>query len=112
MASIAFVDIAAAQAAGWIVERTTQIDGKNVTRLKFNAVGQPGASGREVSLDGVGASSGAADTAALANCNAWRAQRYGPDSGSASVSTLQNPAASPSTQGVAPTHASLTKDRH
>jgi hypothetical protein len=113
MASNNLASIAAATAAGWKLERYTRPNGTFVTSLKLPIVGQPGNNGREQVTDGESVtSSAAADTVALANCNAWRANRYGSDSAGQNVSTVQNPAASPSTQGVTPVHATLTKDKH
>jgi hypothetical protein len=55
---------------------------------------------------------GVADTNALAAANAWRAQRYGSDSAGVNLSPQQDPAASPTTQGVVPSHHTLTKDKN
>jgi hypothetical protein len=112
MAANTLASIAAATAAGYSLERTTRIDGKNVTRLKKNVSGLPGQSGSLLVFEGEGTTSGNADTASLANLNEWRNNRYGRDSAAASASSYPNAAASPSSQTSAPTHTSLTKDRH
>ena len=111
MAANTLANIAAATAAGYSLERTTRVDGRNVTRLKKNVSGLPGQSGSLLVFEGEGASSGAADTASLANLNKWRDNRYGSDSAAVSTSSIPAAATSPSTQGVTPTHANLTKDR-
>jgi hypothetical protein len=112
MASNALASIAAATAAGYVLERVTGSDGKNRTRLKKQVSGQPGVGGSSLTWEGEAASSGAADTAALANLNSWRSNRYGADSAQASLSTVPDASATPSSQTSAPTHQSLTKDRH
>jgi hypothetical protein len=112
MAAIALANIAAATAAGYTLERFTLPSGAFVTRLAKKATGIQGQSGAFVQWQGESSvSSAAADTAALTNCNRWRDNRYGPDSASASVSPTPDSATSPSTQGVVPTHRSMTKDR-
>lgn len=122
MASNVFASIAAATAAKYIyvitdrgveigVSQSAQVPGRYTVNLSGNVVGQPGgATGGKVSFHGEGATSTTAKTAALANLNNWRVQRYGGDSTAASSSTLPEPATSPSTQGVAPTLTALTKD--
>ena|SRR5690348_14863349 len=111
MAANTLASIAAATAAGYVLERTTLLNGNNVTRLRKHFSGQDGVAGGPLLFTGEGTSSGAADTAALANLNFWRDQRYGKDSAAASLSPTPAAAASPNTQGVAPTHRSTTKDR-
>lgn len=118
MAANTLANIAAATAAGYGLERFTRQGGTptavttvNVTRLKKHIVGLPGQSGGERVFEGEGSTSGAADTAALANANKWRDNRYGSDSAAVSKSSVPDAATSPSTQGVTPTHRTLTKDR-
>lgn len=112
MAANALANIAAATAAGYTLERTTLASGRNVTRLSKRTSGMPGKEGSLVSFDGEGATSGAADTAALANLNNWRNLRYGVDSAQASLSPQENAATFGSHgPGTSPTHASTTKDR-
>ena len=113
MAANTLASIAAATAAGYKLERTLLPGGQNITKLSKAITGTEGQSGRYVEFAGDSSvSAGAADTAALANLNKWRDNRYGPDSAAASLSPLPNAAASPSTQGVAPTHRTMTKDVH
>lgn len=110
MASNNFANVAAATSAGWTVERFVRTSGENVTRLKLNIAGLPGESGQEIECAGQGASSGAADTVALANCNQWRAQRYGSDSAGVNLSPIPEPGLA---LGSSPrTHTALTKDKH
>lgn len=112
MAANAFANIAAATAAGYTLERTTLASGRNVTRLSKRTSGMPGKEGSLVTFDGEASTSGAADTAALANLNAWRNNRYGVDSAQASLSPQQTAATFGSQgPGTSPTHASTTKDR-
>ena len=112
MAANALANIAAATAAGYTLERTTLASGRNVTRLSKRTSGMPGKEGSLVSFDGEGATSGAADTAALANLNNWRNDRYGVDSAQASLSPQPSAATFGSHgPGTAPTHASTVKDR-
>ena len=119
MAANTLASIAAATAAGYKLERTVQPAsiaqplGSNITKLGKQVTGVQGQGGRYVEFAGESTvSSAAADTAALANLNKWRDNRYGSDSATASVSQVQDAATSPSTQGVVPTHRSMTKDTH
>jgi hypothetical protein len=118
MAANTLANIAAAIAAGYVLEWFTRQGGTptaattvNVTRLKKQSSGLPGQSGGQIVFEGEGATSGAADTSSLANLNKWRDNRYGSDSAAVSASSIPDAAASPTTQGVAPTHRALTKDR-
>ena len=113
MAANTLASIAAATAAGWKLERYVLPAGQFVTKLGRKLTGIEGQVGRYAEFPGESAvSSAAADTASLANLNAFRNNRYGIDS--AAVSTSQTPVAatSPNTQGVVPTHGALTKDKN
>lgn len=124
MASIAFANIAAAQAAGYVeivLDRGAQVQQPgNIqapqprfqVKLEGQLVGQPGTSGSRVEFIGEGASQVAAEAVALANLNGFRANRYGSDSAGVSVGTLTVPPATPSTQGIIPTPVTLTKDKN
>jgi hypothetical protein len=114
MASNTLASIATATAAGYVLERFTR-GSLNITRLSKPIAGQPGASGGVVFQEGEGSTSGNADTAALANLNAWRLNRYGSDSTAASNSGIPN--ASPLVNGgmvvdKQPVHSALTKDKN
>jgi hypothetical protein len=112
MAAIALANIAAATAAGYILERWREPDGTYCTKLSFKTSGLNGREGAFMEWQGRDKSASAtADAAALANLNAWRNTRYGVDSGSVSTDPTPTAATSPSTQGVTPTHRSMTKDR-
>jgi hypothetical protein len=79
MSAIAFADNAAAVAAGWV--RLQWATGGNpafCTRYEKLLAGDQDAPHTH-SLDGGGSTQAAADTAALANLNAWRINRYGAD---------------------------------
>jgi hypothetical protein len=112
MAANALANIAAATAAGYVLERYTLPSGASVTKLSRKTGGVEGKEGQFVQFAGESAvSSAAADTAALTNLNRWRDNRYGPDSAQASLSPTPTAATSPTTQGVTPTHRALTKDK-
>lgn len=112
MAAIALANIAAAQTAGYILERWREPDGTCCTKLSFKTSGLNGRYGANVEFSGRDKSASAtADAQALANLNAWRNTRYGADSAGVSSDPTPTAATSPSTQGVAPTHRAMTKDR-
>lgn len=116
MAANALANIAAATAAGYVLERYSaqNVFGVTVftTRLSKKASGIEGKEGALMQWQGESlASSAAADTVALTNLNRWRDNRYGPDSAQASVSPTPTAATSPTTQGVTPTLRSLNKDK-
>lgn len=112
MAAIAFANIAAATAAGWVLERWREQDGTFCTKLSIKLAGLNGREGANMEFQGRDKSASAtADTQALANLNNWRNQRYGADSGSVAKDPTPTAATSPSTQGVVPTHRSMTADR-
>lgn len=112
MAANALANIAAATAAGYKLERTVLTNGNTLVKLSQHVTGIEGQAGRYVEFCGENAVQGTADTAALTNLNRWRDNRYGPDSASASSSPTPNNATSPSTQGIAPTLRTMTKDKH
>lgn len=124
MASIAFANIAAAQAAGYVeivLDRGAQVQQPgNIqapqprfqVKLEGQVVGQPGASGSRVEFIGEGATQVAAEAVALSNLNGWRANRYGSDSAGANSGTPGVPPATPSTAGQPVVLVSLTKDKN
>jgi hypothetical protein len=124
MASNALANISAATTAGYVeivLDRgvLTQAPGSQQAplprfqvKLEGQVVGQPGASGSRVEFIGEGATQAASETVALANLNAWRANRYGSDSAGVNTGTLGVAPATPSTQGQPVTLVSLTKDKH
>lgn len=124
MASNALANVAAAVTAGYkevVTDRgvLTQVAGNQqpplprfVVLLEGQVVGQPGNAGSRVEFQGEGATQVAAETVALANLNAWRANRYGSDSGGANSGTLSVAPATPSTAGQPVVLVSLTKDKH
>lgn len=112
MAANALANIAAATAAGYKLERTVLTNGNTLVKLGQQVTGIEGESGRYVEFCGEASVQATADTAALTNLNRWRDNRYGVDSAAVSTSPTPNGAASPSTQGVAPTLRAMTKDKH